>query len=90
MDLPPNESWNISSYIDFDEDVDYGSDINLHGDEETFYNPYVPNVRPLSALNPLVDRGKTNAPTAQNHATFAGEKIIYNPFEEQQELISRR
>ena len=67
--------------------MDYGSDTGVHGDERTLSNPPVPELRPLSAPNPFAERGKTTAPIAQHHATNAGEHIITNPLDEQQELI---
>ena len=33
MASPPNESRTLASYLDFDEDVDYGSDTNVPEDE---------------------------------------------------------
>ena len=87
MISPPHESQTLSSYVDFDEDVDYGSKTNAHGDEGTLSSLPVPEVRPLTATNPFVKRGETTAPVAQHHATDTGERIITNLFDEQQELV---
>ena len=88
MASSPNESQTLFSYLEFDDDADYGSDTNVHGDERTLSHSPVPEVRPLSALNPLVKRNDTTAPETQHHTTDAGGNIIItNPIDEQQELI---
>ena len=87
MASPPNKSRNLASYLDFDEDVDYGSDINVLGDERISSHSPVPEARPLTAPNPFVERGETTALVAQHHETDAGERIINNPLDEQQEFI---
>ena len=43
--------------------------------------------RPLSVPNSLVERDKNTAPEAQHYTTNAGERIITNLVNEQQELI---
>ena len=83
MALPPNESRTLSSYLDFDEDVDYGSDTSVHGDDGISSHSAVPEARPLTASNPFVERGDITAPVAQHHTTDADENIITNPLDEQ-------
>ena len=68
----------------------YGSDINVHGDGGTLSNPPVPELQPLTAPNPFVERGETTAPVERLHAADAGEIIITNPLDEQKELILQR
>ena len=87
MASPPNESRTLSSYVDFDEDVDYGSDINVPGDDAISSHSAVSMARPLTSPNPFVERGETTEQVAQHHTTYAGEHIITNPLDEQQELI---
>ena len=87
MASPPNESRTLSSYVDFDEDVDYVSDTNVPEDEGISSYSAVSEARPNTALNPFVERGETTALVAQHHTTDAGEHIITNPLDEQQELI---
>ena len=84
MASPPHESPTLSPYLGLDEELDYGGDIDVLGDERTFSNPSVSEVRPLSAPNPFAERGETTAPMAQHLATDAGEHIITNPLDEQQ------
>ena len=48
MASPLRKSPTISSYLGLDEEVDYGSDTDVHVDEGTLSNPPVPDVRPLS------------------------------------------
>ena len=78
MTSPPHESTNLSSYLGIYEEVDYGSNTNVHGDEGTLSDPPVPEFRPLTAPNSFVERGETTAPVAQHHAADAGERIITN------------
>ena len=80
----------LSSYLGLDEEVDYGSDTNVLGDEGTSSSSPVPKVQPLTALNPFAERGETTVPVAQHHATDTGECIITNPLDEQQNLIFQR
>ena len=40
----PHETQILSSYLNFDEDVDYGSDNNIHGDKRILFDPPVPKV----------------------------------------------
>ena len=79
MASPPNESRTLASYLDFDEDVDYGSESNVPGDEGISSHSHVSEDRPLTALNPFVERGEATTLVAQHHATDAGEDIIINP-----------
>ena len=58
MASPPNESRNLASYLDFDEDVYYGSDTNVPGDEGISSHSFVTEARPLTAPNILVERGE--------------------------------
>ena len=88
--ITPNESRILSSYLDFDEDVDYGNDTKVPGDEGISSHSPVPEVRPLSAPKSFVERGETTAPVVQHHTTDGGEHIITNPLDEQQELILQR
>ena len=69
------ESTTLSSYLDLDEEVSYGSDTNVHGKKETVSNLPVPEVIPLSVPHPFVERGETNAPVAQHHGTDKGDKL---------------
>ena len=87
MASPSNESRTLSSYLDFDEDVDYGSDNSVPGDDGISSHSAVSEARPLTAPNPFVERGETKAPGTQHHTTDADENIITNPLDEQQELI---
>ena len=90
MESPPNESRTLSSYLDFDEDVDYGSDTSVPGYDGISSHSAVSDARPQTAPNPFVERGETTAPGAQHHTTDADENIITNPLDEQQELILQR
>ena len=67
--------------------VENGGYTDVHGDEETLSNPAVPEVLPVTAPNPFIERGETKAPAAQHHAIDAGQKFIINPLDEQQDLI---
>ena len=87
MTSQPHESHNLFSYLDLEEDLDYDSDSTVHVDEGTLFKLPVPEVRPLTASNPFVERGETTAPVAKHDATDAGERIITNPLDEQQDLI---
>ena len=87
---PPNESRTLISYLDFDEDVDYGSDTSVPGDDGISSHSAVSEARPLTAPNPFVERGETTAPGVQHHTTDADENIITNPLDEQHELIFQR
>ena len=90
MASPPNESRTLSSYLDFDEDVNYGSDTRVPGDDGISSHSAVSEDRPLTAPNLFVERGETTAPGAQHHTTDADENMITNPLDEQQELILKR
>ena len=102
MASAPNESQTLSSYLDFDEDVDYGSDTSVPGDDGISSHSAVFEARPLTAPNPFVERGETTAPNpfvergettapgVQHHTTDADENIITNPLDEQHELILQR
>ena len=90
MASPPHESRTLSSYLDFDEDVDYGSDTNVPGDDGISSHSAVSEARPLTAPNTFANRGGTTAPVAQHHTTGADENIITNPLDEQQELTRQR
>ena len=61
MASPPNESRTLSSYLDFDEDVDYGSDTSVPGDDGISSHSAVSEARPVTAPNPFVERGETTA-----------------------------
>ena len=73
---PFHEYWTLSSYLDFDEEVDYGSATSVHEDEGTLINSPLTEERPFTAPIPFVERAETIAPVAQHHATDAGEHII--------------
>ena len=90
MASPPHESRTHSPYLDFDEEVNYGSDTNFHGYDGISCRSAVSNARPLTAPNSYVKRGETTAPRAQDHTTDSDENIITNPLDEQQELIFQR
>ena len=90
MESPPNESRTVSSYLDFDEDVDNVSDTSVPGDDGISSHSAVSEARPLTAPNPFVERGETTAPGARYHTTDADENIITNPLDEKQELILQR
>ncbi|CAI5712939.1 unnamed protein product [Hyaloperonospora brassicae] len=75
MALPPNESRSLSSYLDFDDDVDYGSDTSVHGDDGISSHSAVTEAHPHTASIPFVERD---------------ENIITNPLDEQQQLIRQR
>ena len=77
----PHESRTLSSYLDFDEDVDYSSDTSVPGDDGISSHSAVSEARPLTAPNPFAIRGVTTAPGAQHHTTGADENIITNPLE---------
>ena len=51
----PHEFQTFSSYLDHDEEVDYGSDTTVHGEQRTMSNQPVPEVRPYSDLNRFVN-----------------------------------
>ena len=90
MASPPNESRTLASYLNFNEDVDYCSDTTFPGDNRISSHSNVSEDRPLTAPNPFVERGETTTLVAQHHATGAGEHIIINLLDEQQELIIQR
>ena len=90
MALPLHESTTLYSYLSIDEEEDYRSYTNVHRDEGTLSSSPVPEVRPLTAPNPFVERGEITALVAQHHATDAGERITTNPLGAQQELILQR
>ena len=90
MASPPNESRTLASYLDFDEDVDYGSDTDVPGDEGIASYCPVSEVRPLTSPNPIVERAETTAPVAQHHAKDLDEYIITKPLDEQHGLILHR
>ena len=90
MASPPHESRTLSSYLDFDEDVDYGSDTSVPGDDGISSHSAVSKARPLTAPNPFAERGETTAPGAQHHTTDSDENIITNPLDEHQRIILQR
>ena len=90
MASPPYESPTLSSYLGIDVEEDYGSDTDVRGEERTMSNSPVQEASPHTAPNPFAERGETTALEAQHHATDAGEHIITNPLDEQQELILQR
>lgn len=53
-------------YLDLDEDVDYRSDTNLHGDERTLSLTAVPVATTHTALKPFAERDEANAPSAHH------------------------
>ena len=87
MASPPHESPTLSSYLGLDEELDCGSDTDVHGNKWTLSNLPVSEVRTLSATNPFVERGETTASMVQHHAADAGEHIVTNLLDEQQKLI---
>ena len=87
MASPPHESPTLSSYLGINVEEDYGSDTDVRGEERTMSNSPVQEASPHTAPNPLAERGETTALEAQHHTTDAGEHIITNPLDEQQELI---
>ena len=87
MASTPHEFPTLSSYLGLDEELDYGSDVDVHGDERTLSNPPVSEARPFSAPNSLVERIETIALMTRRHAINAGEHIITNPLEKQQALV---
>ena len=90
MASPPNESRTLSSYLDFDEDVNCGSDTSVPGDDGISSHSAVSEAQPITVPNSFVERGKTTAPGAQHHTTYADENIITNPLDEQKELRFQR
>ena len=82
MAFPPHESRTLSSYLDFDKNVDYGIKTNVRGEKGTLSNPPVPEVQPLTAPNPFVECGENTASLAKHHAADAGERIITKPLDE--------
>ena len=87
MASPLNEPRTVSSYLDFDEDVDYGIDTSVPIDDGIPSHFAVSEARPLQEPNPFDERGETTAPGEQHHTTHADENIITNPLDEQQEII---
>ena len=90
MASPPNESSTLSSYLGIDVEEDYGSDTDVLSEERTMSGSPVQEASPYTAPNPFAERGETTAVEAQHYATDAGEHIITNPLDEQQELILQR
>ena len=90
MASPPYESPTLSSFLGIDVEEDYGSDTDVRGEERTMYNSPVQEASPHTAPNPFAERSETTALETQHHATDAGEHIITNPLDEQQELIIQR
>ena len=83
MAQPPHGFQTLSSYLDHDEEVKYGSDNSVEVEEGTMSDPHLPEVIPLSAPNPFIKRRKTNAPVTQHDASDTKEIIITNPIDEQ-------
>ena len=50
MELPPHEAQTLSSYLEFDNKVDYGSDTSVWGQEGTMSNKSVPDAKPYTEL----------------------------------------
>ena len=87
MASPPHESPTLSSYLGINVEEDYGSDTDVRGEERTMSNSPVQEASPHTAPNPFAERSETTALETQHHATDAGEHIITNPLDEQQELV---
>ena len=89
MTSPPHESQTLSPFPGLDEDVDYGSDTNMNGDEGKLFNSPVRVVRPLKAPNSFIELVDNNALAVQHHNIFQ-LKHHYQPIDSQQELILQR
>ena len=87
MVSPPHESPTLSYYFGINVEEDNGSDTDLLGEERTIPDSPVQEATPHTAPTPFAERGETTPLVAQHHATDAGECIITNPFDDQQELI---
>ena len=86
MASPPHESLTLYSYLGIDEEVDYGSDTNVPGEERKTSDSPVQEARPHTAPNPSAERGEANAPLAPHQTLIVGDAIITNPLDEQQQL----
>ena len=82
MASPPHEPSTLFSYLNIDEEVDYGSDTNVPGEESTTSDSPVQEARPHTAPNPFVEHGEANAPLEPHQTPLVGDAIITNPLDE--------
>ena len=90
MASPSRETPSLSTYLGLDEELDYGSDTDIYGEERTRSDSPVKEAAPHTAPNPFAEHGETNASTALAHAPIVGDAIITNPLDEQQQLTIQR
>ena len=86
MASPPHESRTLSSYIGFDEKVEYILNTNVRGEERTTSNPPVLEAKPHTTPRHFAERGEDNAPSAQHQTPDVGNASITDPLDEQQKL----
>ena len=76
MASPPHESLTLNSYLGIDEEVDYGSDTNVPGEERTTSDSPVQEARPHTAPNTFAEHRDANAPLAPHQTPIVGDTII--------------
>ena len=82
MASPPHESSTLYSYLGIDEEVDYGSDTNVPGEERTTSDSPVQEARLHTAPIPFAEHGEANAPLSPHQTPLVGDAIITNPLDE--------
>ena len=90
MASPSRESKTLHSYLDIEEEVDYGSDTSVQGDSGTMSDVAPAEVHPRTPLNPFTERSDAHAPMAQHPTNHPDDMIITNPLDEQQQMILHR
>ena len=70
-----------------EDEVDFGSDTSVQGDEGTMSQSPVLEDKPLSAPNPFPTPSDVNAPLAQRGVSASDEAIITNPLDESQARV---
>ena len=71
----------LFSYLNLDDEVDYGSDTSVLEEEATLSSTPIPEARLHSAPNPFAERGDAIDPSAQHHTSDAGYATITNPLD---------
>ena len=89
MASPPHKSSTLFSYLKINEEVNFGSDSNVPGEEKITSDSPVQEARPHTAPNPFAELGEANAPLALHQTPLVGDAIITNPLDEQQQLALR-
>ena len=90
MASPPHDSPTLFSYLDIEEEVDSGSDISIHCEEEALFNPYAIELNNHTAPNPFAERGQANELSAQHQTTDFSDAFTTNSLDEQQRLSTHQ